>query len=58
MKEESDLHKYNEIKLKVKEIENKILKGSIIRSKANIIDNNENPTHYFFIKKHHYQEIK
>ena len=28
MKEESDLHKYNEIKLKVKEIENKILKGS------------------------------
>ena len=28
MKEESDLHKYNEIKLKVKEIKNKILKGS------------------------------
>ena len=51
MKEESDLHKYNEIKLKVKEIENKILKGSVIRSKANILDTNENPTHYFFHKE-------
>ena len=41
----------NDIKEKVKYIEHQIYSGSIIRSKANIIDCNENPTSYFFHKE-------
>ena len=48
---ESDLHTYNDIKLKVKDIENNILKGTIIRSKTQTIESNENPTTYFFQKE-------
>ena len=51
LKSESDLHYYNEIKLKVKEIEKNMLKGSIIRSKTHTLESNENPTNYFFQKE-------
>ena len=51
LQSESDLHIYNDIKLKVKEIENNILKGTIIRSKTQNIESNENPTTFFFQKE-------
>ena len=51
LQSESDLHTYNDIKLKVKNIENNILKGTIIRSKTQTIESNENPTAYFFQKE-------
>ena len=50
-KSTSDLHIYNDIKLKVKEIENNILKGSMIRSKTQSIQENEKPSAYFFQKE-------
>ena len=51
LNETSDLVTLNDIKEKVKYIEHQIYSGSIIRSKANIIDCNENPTSYFFHKE-------
>ena len=51
LQSESDLHIYNDIKLKVKEIENNILKGTIIRSKTQNIESNEKPTTFFFQKE-------
>ena len=48
---EGDLKQLEEIKLKLKDIEIELQKGSILRSKAKIIDNNENPTCYFFNKE-------
>lgn len=47
----SDINTLNEIKEKVKLIEQQILAGSIIRSKAEILDCNENPSAYFFHKE-------
>ena len=58
LQSESDLHTYNDIKLKVKNIENNILKGTIIRSKTQTIESNENPTAYFFFKKKHHKANK
>ena len=46
----SNLHILNEIKTKYKEIETNILKGTIIRSKTKIIEENESPSNYFFQK--------
>ena len=47
----SDVNTLNEIKEKVKRIETQLLSGSIIRSKAKILDCNENPSLYFFQKE-------
>ena len=47
----SDLNVLNAIKEKVKVIETQLAAGSIIRSKANMLDNNENPSSYFFQKE-------
>ena len=44
----SDLKLVGEIKTRVKEIETSLLTGSIICSKVQDIDTNENPTSYFF----------
>ncbi|MES9885145.1 MAG: reverse transcriptase domain-containing protein [Sedimenticola sp.] len=46
--DESYLHTLHEIKDNIRILENKIHRGAIIRSKANILDTNENPTKYFF----------
>ena len=51
LNKDSDINKLNEIKEKLKLIERQLFSGSIIRSKANILDNNENPTLYFFFQK-------
>ena len=47
----SNLHILNGIKLKCKDIESNMLKGTIIRSKAKIIEENESPSNYFFQKE-------
>ena len=47
----SDLHIFNDIKLRVKEIEDNILRGSMIRSKTQSIQENEKPSAYFFQKE-------
>ena len=47
----SDLHTFNAIKLRVKEIEDNILRGSMIRSKTQSIQENEKPSAYFFQKE-------
>ena len=47
----SNLHILNEFKTKYKEIETNILKGTIIRSKTKIIEENESPSNYFFQKE-------
>lgn len=51
LKVESDIHIFNEIKEKIKVIDKHLLSGSIIRSKANILECNENPSRYFFQKE-------
>ena len=48
LKNISDLKLVDEIKTRVKEIETSLLSGSIIRSKVQDLDTNENPTSYFF----------
>ena len=48
LKNTSDLKIFNEIKSKVKNIEEKLIKGSIIRSKAKYLENNVKPSSYFF----------
>ena len=53
LQSESALHTYNDIKLKVKDMENNILKGTIIPSKTKKIESNETQQHIFFKKKHH-----
>lgn len=44
----STLEQKCELKENIKTIENTLSKGVLIRSKAHIIDSNENPTSYFF----------
>ena len=51
LKNDRDLKLLDEIKARVKDIEKSLWKGSIIRSKAHDIENNENPTSYFFFQK-------
>lgn len=51
LNQESDLKLLDEIKVQVKEIETSLWKGSIIRSKAQDLETNENPTSYFFQKE-------
>ena len=51
LKDMSDFNTFNEIKSRVKDIEDKLFKGSIIRSKAKCLENNEKPSSYFFQKE-------
>ena len=51
LKNESNLIELDDLKEKVRVIENQLVCGSIIRSKAKILDNNENPSSYFFQKE-------
>lgn len=48
---ESHLHVLHEIKEKISILENKILQGTIVRSKACILECNEKPSKYFFQKE-------
>ena len=46
-----NLQQREEIKNNIKKIETSLQTGSIIRSKANILDSKENPSSYFFNKE-------
>ncbi|MES9883856.1 MAG: reverse transcriptase domain-containing protein [Sedimenticola sp.] len=48
LKDASNIEKLRELKQKIKTLEDNLYRGSIVRSKANILESNENPTGYFF----------
>ena len=58
LKTDRNLKLLDEIKTRVKEIETSLWKGSIIRSKAQDLESNENPTSYFFQKEAHSAKSK